>query len=56
MYSQEAKKIRNDYFKAWRSKNKEKVNGYQRAWRAKNKDKVAEYNARYWNNRAEQEG
>lgn len=47
-----AKKLRNDYMREWRrknkEKNKEKYNAYLREWRARNKEKVREYNKRYW--------
>lgn len=33
-----------------------KRNEYMREWRAANRDKVKEYNARYWENKAQEEG
>lgn len=35
-------------------KGKEARRAYANAWRAANKDKVREYNARYWERKAEQ--
>lgn len=45
---EQVKKIKREYYKDYRDKNKDKINAYQRQYRADNKDKVKEYNKNYW--------
>lgn len=44
----EIQKIKREYYKQYRDKNKDRINDYQRNYRANNKDKVKQYNKNYW--------
>lgn len=48
----EAKEKRNAYMRQWRAKNRERVKAHQKKWREKNRD----YNRKYWEQKAEEEG
>lgn len=49
----QAHEARQDYKRQYRIRNQEKINRQQRAWRKANPDKVKEYQARYWERKAE---
>ena len=53
--TEEAKKVRREYWRKYREKNRAKLREYMKAWRDKNKQHIKEYNAEYWNMRAERE-
>lgn len=42
-----AKKAKNEYYRQWRAKNKDKVREANRKWREQNKDKINEINRRW---------
>lgn len=50
MEAQEARKI---YRRQYRSRNRDRINTQKRAWNAKNAGKIKEYQARYWEKKAE---
>lgn len=51
--SAEAKKLRQEYFKKYREKNREKLNAYRREYYKANSVRVNAYNDKYWENKAE---
>ncbi len=53
MISEQARKARNQYYREYRERNKERLKEYRKAWNRKNEDKVKEYHANYWNRKAE---
>lgn len=51
--SSEAKKLKQEYFRKYREKNREKINAYRREYYKANSKRVNSYNDRYWENKAE---
>lgn len=49
----EAQEMRREYKRQYRDRNRDRINAQQRAWNAKNADKIKEYQARYWQKKAE---
>jgi hypothetical protein len=49
----EAARVKREYYQKYQQENRERLNKYQREWRAKNPDKVREYNQRYWEKKAQ---
>ena len=54
--SEEAKRAKAAYYKAYREKNRDKLREYYREYRRKNKEKVKGYNATYWQKKAIESG
>lgn len=52
MMTPEAKKARNEYYKQWREKNRDKFNAACKKWQRANPDKIVEYQRRYWERKA----
>ena len=52
--SDQAKKLKSEYQREWRKKNRDHINQYQREWFAKNPDKSKLYHWRYWERKAVQ--
>lgn len=42
------KEKQREYYRAWRTKNKEHIKQYQKEWRAKNKEKIKSYRNKEW--------
>ena len=53
MITDEAKKKRLEYQRAYRERNREKIKAYQRDWHKANPEKNKEYVERHWNKVAE---
>ena len=53
MITDEAKKKRLEYQRAYRERNREKIKAYQRDWHKANPEKNKEYVERHWNKLAE---
>lgn len=51
--SSEAKKLKQEYFRKYREKNREKINAYRREYYKANSKRVNSYNDKYWENKAE---
>lgn len=53
--SEQARKVRNEYKRQWRDKNRDRINAYSREWfnRPENAGKRQEYEARHWEKMAE---
>jgi hypothetical protein len=49
----EAARVKREYYQKYQQENRERLNKYQREWRAKNPDKVRKYNQRYWEKKAQ---
>lgn len=49
MITDEAKKKRAEYQRAYRERNRERINAKNREWHKNNPDKNKEYIQRYWN-------
>ena len=52
--TEEAKTARNEYMKAWRKANPDKVRQYRRQYRADHPDKIKAAAARHWERVAQQ--
>lgn len=52
--SDEARKAKNAYQKAYRERNIERIREYEKEWRHKNPDRVRATMERYWQKKAEQ--
>lgn len=48
----EAQEARKNYWRQYRSRNREKINSQRRAWGSRNRDKVKEYQQKYWERKA----
>jgi hypothetical protein len=46
--SDEARKLKNEYQKQWKARNRERVREYHRNWRKQNPDKVRANMQKYW--------
>lgn len=46
--TEEIRRKRNEYNRAYREKNRERINAYQRKWQKDNPDKVRRYAENYW--------
>lgn len=44
----EAAKLKREYFQKYQEENRERLNEYKRKWRAEHPEKTREYNQRYW--------
>lgn len=53
-YSQTAAKMRREYHRQWREKNREHLKQYRKDWRKNNPGKSAEYNQRCWEKKAKE--
>lgn len=53
MITDEAKRKRAEYQKAYREKNRDRIRIKNREWHQANPDKNKEYQERYWNKQAE---
>lgn len=53
LMTDEAARIKRQYYQKYQKENRERLNKYQREWRAKNPDKVRKYNQRYWEKKAQ---
>lgn len=53
--SPEAKRLKKEYFKKYREKNREKLNAYRREYYRANSRRVNTYNDNYWENKAKEE-
>ena len=51
--SDEARRLRNEYYRKYRQTHPEKVREIQRKWREKNPEKIKEQSCRYWERKAE---
>jgi hypothetical protein len=49
--SDEAKQLRNKYYRQYREKNKEHLKRYNQQWRKRNKERIKEYEQNYWENK-----
>lgn len=50
--TEDAKKKRLEYQRAYRAKNRERLNEYRKAWGKNNPDKVKQYTSNYWERKA----
>ena len=53
LITDEARKKRLEYQRAYRERNREKIKAYQREWHKANPEKNKEYQERHWNKLAE---
>lgn len=53
--SELAKEQKREYYRQYREKNRERYNQTAREWRANNKEKVKQYQADYWDRKANEE-
>lgn len=52
--TEEAKRLRAEYQREYKRKNKAKINEYNRTWRKANPEKVKQYNINYWQKKTAQ--
>ena len=50
--SEDAKEMRNKYYREYRLANAEKIREYNREWRKSHPDQIKENTARYWEKKA----
>ena len=49
-----ANEVRRQYYRDYASTHRDSIKAAQKRWRKANPDKIREYNARYWNRRAQE--
>lgn len=49
-----ANEVRRQYYRDYANTHRDSIKAAQKRWRKANPDKIREYNARYWNRRAQE--